>query len=139
MFHNFREYVRKVLIHIQQVPMYYQCAGACTRPFPHNVFLKQHKIIYYSHLSVWAEWGRVTMYELASLQHYFMVRFSPQLGILFSNRIKLNLSICYSSQTCYSGQPCKFNSKPGVESQESIQVKWVLRLIYCLNSPLCTI
>ena len=52
MFHNFREYVRKGLIHIQQVSMYYQCAGAWTRPFPHNVFLKQHKIIYYSHLSV---------------------------------------------------------------------------------------
>ena len=43
------------------------------------------------------------MFELLSSQHYyydyFMVIFSPRLGILFSNRIKLYLSICDSNQT----------------------------------------
>ena len=41
------------------------------------------------------------MHDLMSSQHYscFMVIFSPRLGIIFSNWVKSNLSICDFNQT----------------------------------------
>ena len=68
-----------------------------------------------------------------------MVRFSLRLGILFSNHIKLNLSICDSNQIWDSSQLCIFGFKPGFEPQKYIRVNWVLRLVYCIHSPLGTI
>ena len=45
-FHHFRDYVRKVLIHIQQISTNYQCADAWNNPFPHNILLKHRKIFF---------------------------------------------------------------------------------------------
>ena len=45
-FHPFRDYLRKGLIHIQQVSRNGECAEACTKPSPHNIFLKHRKIIF---------------------------------------------------------------------------------------------
>ena len=45
-FHHFREYVRKLLIHIQQVSKNDHCADAWTKTLPQNVILKHRKIIF---------------------------------------------------------------------------------------------
>ena len=45
-FHQLREYVRKGLIHIHQVSTDDQYADARTRPFPQNVLLKHHRMIF---------------------------------------------------------------------------------------------
>ena len=42
----FREYVRKVLIHIQQFSINEQYDDTWTKLLPHNVFLKHRKIIF---------------------------------------------------------------------------------------------
>ena len=69
----------------------------------------------------------------------YILRFSPWHGILFSNQIKLNLSIFYSNQTWDSSLLCLFEYRLGVKSHKSIRLNWFLRLIYYVHSLLQTI
>ena len=49
-FCHFYEYLHKGLIHILKVSMYDQCDDACTKPLPHNIFLKIVKLVFVSTL-----------------------------------------------------------------------------------------